>query len=97
MKWLSLLAIAVIACLFCANDARAGGFFNQQRVIVQNGHDCGIGSQVFVQRRFQRQNVFVPSFRSRQQVLVVPQRFGFQRQNVFLQQPAVQFRFNFDD
>jgi hypothetical protein len=94
MKWL-LSAIALIACLVLADEARAGGFV-QQRVFVQQQAPHCFGQQAFVQQRFQRQNVFVPNFRQ-QRVFVQQRPLGFQRQNVFVQQPALQFRFNFDD
>ena len=94
MKWL-LSAIAVIACLVLADEAKAGNGFVQQRVFVQQSNPHCFGNQAFIQR----QRVFVPSFRQQRQVLVVPQRqFGFQRQNVFVQQqPLFQFRLNLDD
>lgn len=97
MKFWSLVAIALVAVMFCADEARAGGFgFGQQRVFVQAAPNCGFGQQAFFQQSFRRQNAFVPSFR--QQRVFVQQSHGFQRQNVFVQQqPLFQLRLNIDD
>lgn len=97
MKWFTLMAALVVACLICVGDARAGHGFVQQRVFVQQADPHCFQQQAFVQQRFQRQNVFVPNFH--QQRVFVQQNRGFQRQNVFLQQqqPLFQFRFNIDD
>lgn len=94
MKWFLPLAVALMAGLFCAGDAFAGHGFVQQRFVVQSAPHCNN----FQQQAFVQQRVFVPRLQ-RQQVLVVPQSFGFQRQQqVFVQQqPLFNFRVNIDD
>lgn len=94
MKSSYLLMAACVAaiCLFCVPmETKAGGFGSQ--VVIQNGSHCGFGNQavivqrrgLFKSRRFNNQRIFIQNrnFR-RQNVVVVPQSFGFQRQqNVF--------------
>lgn len=90
-----LIAICVVAvCLFCLpSKSEAGGFGFGSQFVIQNGNHCGFGNQaVIVQRRgffnshrFNNQRIVIQNrnFR-RQNVVFVPQSFGFQRQqNVF--------------
>lgn len=106
MKFFALLSLSLGAMALSLTEAEGGIFSRRQQVVVQNGGFCNNNQQVIVQQRRgflgfgNRQQVIVNnrgfsnrgfnSFRSNR-VLVVPQSFGFQRQN------SVQFRFDFDD